>query len=137
MIESIIDYKPDSESLLIELTEVKPSKIEGIGLFAKVFIPKGTIWWKASLDNVLLLSRDQYNIFMKSYHNPLVKKLMELFSTYAYYVKKIDTLIFSLDNSGCLNKSVLVAIRRIGTLGWSSRKRLIHSVKSLKDSTLE
>lgn len=39
----------------------KTSSIHGAGLFASEFLPKGTIWWRANTDEVIFVSKAQYD----------------------------------------------------------------------------
>ncbi len=47
MISDDFPYELASNNPIKEYVEVRPSKIHGLGLFAKRFIPKGTILWHA------------------------------------------------------------------------------------------
>ena len=105
MIESTIEYKTDIINLITELTEVKPSPINGLGLFAKKFIPQGTIWWTAAPCDVLLISRDQYLTLKKSIESPSSKIFEQTILVYCYYVLRYDALVFCLDNSRYINHS--------------------------------
>ena len=105
MIEIIVEYKTNINNLITDLTEVKPSHIDGLGLFAKVFIPKNTIWWSATPGDVLLINRDQYETFNNSVHSPLIKTLNHTILVYSYYVERYDALVLCLDNSRFVNHS--------------------------------
>lgn len=107
MIESIIEQKQDVFNLITDLTEVRPSTIAGLGLFAKVFIPKGTIWWSGNSSNMLLIHREQYEEFEQSIidASPLSGSLKKSFLVYCYYEKQSDALVLCLDNARFVNHS--------------------------------
>lgn len=48
-------YNPVSE-----YTEVRPSGIEGFGLFATKLIPEGFAWFYARQQDVMIVTREQY-----------------------------------------------------------------------------
>lgn len=89
-----------------EYAEVKSSDIHGLGLFAKKFIPKGTIWWHARPQDVLVITKDQFLILDSSRKTPLIKNFIHTLLTYSYYERTLDALIFCLDNSRYVNHSV-------------------------------
>ncbi len=105
MIESIINYNTDTKNPVNDFTEVKPSTIEGFGLFAKAFIPKGTIWWAAAPEDVMLLNREQYITLVNSQQNSLSKSLQHTLLVYSYYIEIYDVLVFCLDNARFVNHS--------------------------------
>jgi len=86
-------------------TEVKTSDIHGLGLFAKRLIPKGTIWWHARPQDVLIVSKDQFLILDLSQKTKEKKNFMHYLLTYSYYERNTDSLIFCLDNSRFVNHS--------------------------------
>ncbi|NUQ24694.1 MAG: SET domain-containing protein [Saprospiraceae bacterium] len=93
-----------STSMAYDFTEVRESGIHGLGVFAKVDIPKGTIWWKGEADkNVLLLNRDQYHNFLLSDHAPLKAHFWDVLATYSYYAPQVDALVLCLDNVRYVN----------------------------------
>ena len=85
--------------------EVKESNIHGLGLFAKVLIPKGTIWWHARPQDVLIISKNQFLILDSSIKSQVMKDFMKSLLTYSYYERDLDSLIFCLDNSRFVNHS--------------------------------
>lgn len=90
----------------ISLTYVKQSPIHGFGVFAAQDIRKGTIWWKGMSDeNILLLTRLNYESLKLSEPNQLKKTFWKMFSTYSYYSTKLDSLILCLDNARYVNHS--------------------------------
>lgn len=86
-------------------TEVRPSKIHGLGLFAKKFIPKGTIWWHARPQDVLIITKDQFLTLDASHKSSLMNNFMQNLLTYSYYERELDALIFCLDDSRFINHS--------------------------------
>ncbi|MFX1320504.1 MAG: SET domain-containing protein [Promethearchaeota archaeon] len=88
-----------------EYTEVRPSKIHGTGLYAKRFIPKGTKWWHARPQDVLIITKDQFLNLDNSLKSPLIDNFMKILLTYSYYERELDALIFCLDNSKFVNHS--------------------------------
>ena len=105
MIESVIEYNNNERNLLGDLTEVRQSPIEGLGLFAKVFIPKGTIWWSAVPGCVLLITRNQYLTIKNSIHSAIIDNFEKTILIYSYYIEQYDSLVFCLDNSRYVNHS--------------------------------
>ena len=105
MIESTIEYKTNIINQLTELIEVRPSPIEGLGLFAKKFISKGTIWWTATPCDVLLINRDQYLTLKNSIESSSSQNFEQSILVYSYYVLRYDALVFCLDNSRYVNHS--------------------------------
>ncbi|MFX1476510.1 MAG: SET domain-containing protein [Promethearchaeota archaeon] len=100
-----IKYNLKSNNPIEEYTEVRPSKIHGLGLFAKKLIPKGTVWWHARPQDVIFITKEQFFILDNSEKTPLVKSYLECLLTYSYYDEKLDTLIFCLDDSKFVNHS--------------------------------
>ena len=88
-----------------DLTEVRNSPLEGFGIFAKVFIPKGTIWWRAAPNDILLIKREQFLTFEDSKHSPLIESLRHCILLYSFYNKDYDALVFCLDNARYVNHS--------------------------------
>lgn len=106
MIEDIIEYRTELFNPINELTEVKPSPIQGLGLFAKEFIPKGTIWWAASEPgDVLLVHREQYSKLDGSVESSLISSFKHAILIYSYYVRRYDALVLCLDNARFVNHS--------------------------------
>ncbi|GAB4579909.1 MAG: SET domain-containing protein-lysine N-methyltransferase [Anaerolineales bacterium] len=87
------------------LTEARPSPVHGLGIFAKVDIPKGTVWWRAQPSDVLLIKQKQYETLKASIHSPVSKAFLEAVYTYSYYSAEDDVLIFILDNARYTNHS--------------------------------
>jgi SET domain-containing protein len=87
------------------LTEVRKSNIHGFGLFAKVDIPKGRVWWHGRREDVLLLDRKQYETLTRSQRSQPIEQTLEAFLMYSYYGAESDELILCLDNSRFVNHS--------------------------------
>lgn len=90
---------------LDEIAETRMSPIHGLGLFAKVDIPAGTVWWSARPETVLLISQAQYKTLIGSTRNPLSEQFLRVLSTYCYYAASLDSLILCLDNARFVNHS--------------------------------
>lgn len=83
--------------MLVVKTKIGQSKIEGIGLFADQFIPKGTVTWK-------------FNSRFDIYFDPMeVEKMPEmqrvLIIHFAYLSKKSGKYVYSIDNTRFTNHS--------------------------------
>jgi SET domain-containing protein len=88
--------------MLHQFLETRPSIIEGRGLFATAFIPRGTTIWKGEINkNIMLMNRTQYEI-LKASHNPL---MLQGWNIYAYYEKELDSLVYSIDDMRFTNHS--------------------------------
>lgn len=81
--------------MLLVKTELKVSKVHGIGLFAAQFIPKGTVTWQyhpgldiSYCDNDILKMPDAAR---------------ELFLKYAYYDKELELYILCSDDQRFIN----------------------------------
>jgi len=101
-----IPFNPTSFNPIEEFTEVKPSKIHGLGLFAKKLIPKGTIWWHAREKDVLIINEEQFRIFDLSIKSAQMESFMKILLTFSYYERDSNVLIFCLDNSRYVNHSL-------------------------------
>jgi SET domain-containing protein len=101
-----IPYNNSPHNPIKEFTEVKTSKIHGIGLFAKKLIPKGKMWWHARPEDVLILTKKQFHTLDNSQKTSSVDKFMQGLLTYAYYDEVLDALVFCLDNSRFVNHSL-------------------------------
>lgn len=100
-----IPYNFKSNNPIEEYAEVKPSKIHGLGLFAKKLIPKGTIWWHARPQDVLIITKDQFLKLDSSHKSAKMENFMKSLLTYSYYERDLDALIFCLDDSRFVNHS--------------------------------
>lgn len=95
----------ESKNPVHQLTEVRQSHIAGLGLFAKSRIPKGTIWWKADPNDILMVNREQFKILMNSIQSPLIEEFVRSILIYAYYSAAHDALVLCLDNARFVNHS--------------------------------
>lgn len=105
MVKHNIPYNLSSKNPLQEYAEVRKSKIHGLGLFAKKFISKGTVWWHSRKQDVLIITKDQFLILDSTSKTPLIRNYIEVLLTYAYYDEILDVLIFCLDDSKYVNHS--------------------------------
>ena len=78
-------------------TKIAPSKIQGIGLFADEFIPKGTIIWKFTKGFDLKFTKEQIKKFPK--------QVKDYLNTYMWSSKKSGKYCFSSDNGKYFNHS--------------------------------
>ena len=92
-----IFYDKLKEKLITVKTEVKPSSIGGLGLFASEFIPKGTLVWKNHTDSELIMSREQFELL-----SDYMKGVCRI---HAYVDKKTNQWKLPLDNSKFFNHS--------------------------------
>lgn len=90
---------------LDQVAEVRPSPIHGWGLFARHFIPKDTLWWQASLDNVIVINQLQLETLMTSRLNATMENLLTITRIYGYYSAVLDRIIVCLDNARFVNHS--------------------------------
>ena len=100
-----IPYNPHPNNPIDIYAEVKESHIHGLGLFAKVLIPKGVIWWHARPQDVLIISKSQFLNLDSSKKSQTMKDFMKSLLTYSYYERDLNALIFCLDNSRFVNHS--------------------------------
>ena len=100
-----IPYNPHPNNPISKYTEVKKSRIHGLGLFAKSSISKGTIWWHARPQDVLIITKKQFLILDSSKKSRVMEEFMKSLLTYSYYERDLDALIFCLDNSRFVNHS--------------------------------
>ncbi len=105
MVEYHIPYNFHKDNPIQKYAEVKPSQIHGLGLFAKILIPKRTIWWHARPQDVLIISKKQFLTLDSSKKSKVIVKFMNSLLTYSYYERDLDALILSLDNSRYVNHS--------------------------------
>jgi SET domain-containing protein len=106
MTDSKLSYNPTLINPIEKYTEVQRSKIHGFGLFAKKLIQKGTIWWYARPQDVLIMTKDQFQILETSHTSKLIDNFIQTVLTYSYYERELDALIFCLDNSRFVNHSI-------------------------------
>jgi SET domain-containing protein len=100
-----MSYNPTLINPIEEFTEVKPSKIHGLGLYAKKFMPKGTVWWHAREKDVLIVTKDQFQTLDSSAKSSSMENYITLLLTYSYYERDFDALVFCLDNCRYVNHS--------------------------------
>ena len=105
MTDKSIPYNLTPTNPIEEFTEVKQSEIHGLGLFAKKLIPKGTIWWHARVEDVLIISKDQFTTLDSSIKSSHMESYMKILLIYSYYERDLDALVFCLDNSRYVNHS--------------------------------
>ena len=101
-----MSYNLSSTNPAEEFTEVRLSKIHGLGLFAKKFMPKGMVWWYAREKDVMIITKDQFLTLDSSVRSPEMKEFMTILLIYSYYERDFDALVFCLDNSRYVNHSI-------------------------------
>lgn len=82
--------------MIVVKTFLKETKHKGIGLFAGQFLPKGTIWWKETLNFDKIITNDEYFVA-----NELER---EFYDTYMF-VKSDGTMYMCVDNARFINHS--------------------------------
>jgi hypothetical protein len=87
------------------VVEVRESPTEGLGLFARDFIPRGAVWWQGTEANVLLIGRAQYGTLGASHLPGDLKAFLDAVHTYTYYERDLDALVFILDDTRFINHS--------------------------------
>ena len=100
-----IPYNLTAKNPIEDYCEVKKSKVHGLGLFAKKLIPKGTVWWHARPQDILIMSKDQFLILENSIKSQFLEGFLNGLLTYSYYERDLDALIFCLDDSRYVNHS--------------------------------
>jgi SET domain-containing protein len=106
MINTDLIYNITTVNPIDEYTEVRPSKIHGMGVFAKKLIAKGTIWWYARPEDVLIITKNQFLTLDNSIKSPLMERFLRTLLTYSYYERDLDALVLCLDNSRFVNHSI-------------------------------
>jgi SET domain-containing protein len=96
-------------SALHEFTEVRASLLPGagLGLFATKLIRGGTVWWKARKDNVIRVSRQQYELLLKSHlqHSELSQQLVRAMQVFGYINGATDEVVIAIDDGRFVNHS--------------------------------
>ena len=83
--------------MLYVKTKVLPSPIEGLGLYADEFIPKGTILWKFTPGFDIKFSADELNDFPELVQQFLLR--------YAYKSKRSNLYVLAVDDAKYFNHS--------------------------------
>lgn len=83
--------------MLVVKTKISHSKIEGIGLIADQFIPKGTVTWKFD---------PRFDIYFDPSEVEKMSELQkDLIIHFAYLSKKSGKYVYSIDNTRFTNHS--------------------------------
>lgn len=90
---------------ITELTEVRKSPTHGQGVFAKTMLPKNTIWWRASSNEIIHINKVNYEALESSYQTPNLHAFIATILHFSYYVKHYDALLFIPDNGKLVNHS--------------------------------
>ena len=78
-----------------DLAEVRASPLHGWGVFARRLIPKGTAWWQARRQDVLVIERSQYEAIGSLPCTVLVNGLLDAILHYSYYQSGRNRLFLS------------------------------------------
>lgn len=97
--------RPSLSNPISALAEVGLSPTHGLGLFARMRIPRGTIWWRVRLSDVIAVNRFQFEALVASEQSPRTKAVIDAFLEFGYYVKGFDTLFLIADNGRYVNHS--------------------------------
>ena len=88
-----------------DLAEVRASPLHGWGVFARRLIPKGTAWWQARRQDVLVIERSQYEAIGSLPRTVLVNGLLDAILHYSYYQSGRNRLFLILDGAQFTNHS--------------------------------
>ncbi len=97
--------RPSLANPISALTEVRVSPTHGFGIFARTLIPRGTIWWRVRLSDLIPMTRVQFEALATSEQSPWTTAFLEAFLVLGYYVKGFDTLFLIPDNGRYINHS--------------------------------
>ena len=106
--------------MLTVKASVRPSKIEGMGLFANEKIPKGTVTWKFNSHFDILFDPDKVKQ-MPPEHRELIGRYAYLSTTTGKYVYSIDDSRFTNHSSVKNNIDVIPSPGEPETLGVANR----------------
>jgi SET domain-containing protein len=87
------------------LYSARRSTTHGLGVFATAFLPRGTVWWRATLEDVISVSEHQYRLLTDSRCDDARTRLLADILHYAYYLEEIDRLLYICDDARYLNHS--------------------------------
>jgi SET domain-containing protein len=90
---------------ITELTEVRESSTHGLGVFAKTIIPKNTIWWRVSPNEIIHVNKANYEALQSSHQDQDIHAFISTILHFSYYVKQYDALLFIPDNGRLVNHS--------------------------------
>ncbi len=97
-------YRILEKEMLLVKTNVKASAISGMGLFADDAIQEGETVWQYTSQTCSLITNDQLNVFLQSYHKT-EEKIIQYYLIYGYYSAQVHGLILCLDNGRFVNHS--------------------------------
>lgn len=94
--------------MLVVKTKIGKSKVEGLGLFADQFIPKGTVTWKFD---------SRFDIYFDPSEVDKMPEIQrDLIIQFAYLSKKSGKYVYSIDNTRFTNHSSNPAVAEDETL---------------------
>lgn len=102
-------FEPPNAKLKISATKetVMPlyyaakSNTDGMGLFAKEFIPKGTIWWRGSRNDFISITQHNYELLVKSSPSAMLDEI----HNHTYYVQELNQLLYICNDGRYINHS--------------------------------
>ena len=89
------------------LTEARPSSTHGLGLFAKVPIPRGTVWWRAPIEDVFTVSQRQFELLTASAQSAGRDAVITALLEHGYYLKRLDAILYICDVARYTNHSFM------------------------------
>jgi SET domain-containing protein len=80
---------------------VKASPVHGLGVFARKFIPQGAIWWSGKREEIIEITRRQYEVLRESRPSRMLADVHE----HSYYEAASDRLLYICNNGRYINHS--------------------------------
>ena len=96
---------PSLSNPVSALTEVRSSPTHGLGLFAKVAIPRHTVWWRPRPGDVIHVQRAHFETLARSAPSLTSDSFVAAILEHGYYVEKYDALVFIPDEGRFVNHS--------------------------------
>lgn len=88
--------------MLLVKTIVKPSAIEGMGLFADEDVQQGKVIWQYTPDTCALFTQKQLETLMESVQH---EQIIQYYLTYGWFINHLGGLTVCLDNARFFNHS--------------------------------
>ncbi|NMC04322.1 MAG: SET domain-containing protein [Candidatus Lokiarchaeota archaeon] len=104
-VQSLQRFFNTGENPIEHHAETRASSIHGLGVFARRDIPRGTTWWHARQQDVLLITRAQHEALRSSVQSDAITTFRDTIVFYAYYLVEEDVLVLCLDNARYVNHS--------------------------------
>jgi hypothetical protein len=90
---------------LSALTEVRSSSTHNLGVFAKIPIPRQTVWWRVRLCDLIHVRRGHLEALGGSARSARADSFVTAILEFGYYIAKFDTLFFIPDDGRYVNHS--------------------------------